>query len=50
MLPSQILLNNLLYDTSQLAIPTDNVDEEQLRRPSHWDIVFIRRCMLVLAR
>jgi Mg2+-importing ATPase len=30
MLPSQILLNNMLYDTSQLAIPTDNVDEEQL--------------------
>ncbi len=45
MLPSQILLNNLLYDTSQLAIPTDNVDEEQLRRPSHWDIAFIRRFM-----
>ena len=38
MLPSQILLNNLLYDASQLAIPTDNVDEEQLHRPSHWDI------------
>ena len=34
MLPSQILLNNLLYDSSQLAIPTDNVDEEQLRRSS----------------
>jgi Mg2+-importing ATPase len=46
MLPSQILLNNLLYDTSQLAIPTDTVDEEQLRRPSHWDIRFIRRFML----
>ncbi len=46
MLPSQILLNNLLYDSSQLAIPTDNVDEEQLRRPSHWDIGFIRRFML----
>jgi Mg2+-importing ATPase len=46
MLPSQILLNNLLYDTGQLAIPTDNVDEEQLRRPSHWDIRFIRRFML----
>jgi P-type Mg2+ transporter len=46
MLPSQILLNNLLYDTSQLAIPTDNVDEEQLRRPSHWDIGFIRRFMI----
>jgi Mg2+-importing ATPase len=46
MLPSQVLLNNLLYDTSQLAIPSDNVDEEQLRRPSHWDIRFIRRFML----
>ena len=46
MLPSQILLNNLLYDTSQLAIPTDHVDEEQLRRPSHWDIRFIRRFMI----
>ena len=46
MLPSQILLNNLLYDTSQLAIPTDAVDEEQLRRPSHWDIAFIRRFMI----
>ncbi|MFJ2805950.1 magnesium-translocating P-type ATPase [Kitasatospora sp. NPDC087271] len=46
MLPSQILLNNLLYDTSQLAIPTDNVDEEQLHKPSHWDIAFIRRFMI----
>ncbi len=46
MLPSQILLNNLLYDTSQLLIPTDRVDEEQLARPSHWDIAFIRRFML----
>ncbi|AZI57935.1 magnesium-translocating P-type ATPase [Nakamurella antarctica] len=46
MLPSQILLNNLLYDTSQLAIPTDHVDEEQLRRPAHWDIGFIRRFMI----
>ncbi len=46
MLPSQLLLNNLLYDTSQLAIPTDRVDPEQLRRPSHWDIRFIRRFML----
>jgi Mg2+-importing ATPase len=46
MLPSQILLNNLLYDTSQLAIPTDDVDDDQLRRPSHWDIGLIRRFML----
>ena len=34
MLPSQILLNNLLYDSSQLAIPTDRVDEDQLQAPS----------------
>ncbi|WP_111719821.1 magnesium-translocating P-type ATPase [Homoserinimonas sp. OAct 916] len=47
MLPSQILLNNLIYDASQLAIPTDNVDEEQLRKPSQWDIRFIRRFMLI---
>ncbi len=46
MLPPQILLNNLLYDTSQLAIPTDNVDPEQVARPSHWDVGFIRRFML----
>ena len=46
MLPSQILLNNLLYDSSQLAIPTDTVDAEQLHAPSHWNIAFIRRFML----
>ena len=46
MLPSQILLNNLLYDISQLTIPTDNVDVEMLRRPAHWDIGLIRRFML----
>ncbi len=46
MLPSQILLNNLLYDSSQLAIPTDRVDGEQLHAPSHWNIAFIRRFML----
>lgn len=46
MLPSQILLNNLLYDSSQLAIPTDRVDEEQLQAPAHWNIAFIRRFML----
>jgi P-type Mg2+ transporter len=46
MLPSQILLNNLLYDISEMAIPTDNVDEELLRRPSQWDMAFIRRFMM----
>ncbi|GAB3979558.1 magnesium-translocating P-type ATPase [Actinoallomurus acanthiterrae] len=47
MLPGQILLNNLLYDTSQLAIPTDAVDEEQLARPARFDLGLIRRFMLV---
>jgi P-type Mg2+ transporter len=45
MLPTQILLNNLLYDTSEMTIPTDNVDEEQLQRPAHWDTGFIRHFM-----
>ncbi|HEX6664035.1 MAG TPA: magnesium-translocating P-type ATPase [Gaiellaceae bacterium] len=45
MLPSQILLNNLLYDVSELTIPTDHVDAELLARPSQWDIGFIRRFM-----
>ncbi len=46
MLPTQILLNNLLYDISEMTLPTDNVDEEQLRRPADWDIRMIRRFML----
>ncbi|HYA09460.1 MAG TPA: HAD-IC family P-type ATPase, partial [Gaiellaceae bacterium] len=45
MLPTQILLNNLLYDVSEVTIPTDNVDEELLARPAQWDIGFIRRFM-----
>ena len=45
MLPTQILLNNLLYDVSEMTIPTDNVDEELLARPSQWDIGLIRRFM-----
>jgi Mg2+-importing ATPase len=46
MLPPQILLNNLLYDVSEMTIPTDNVDEELLHRPAHWDTAFIRRFMI----
>ncbi len=45
MLPTQILLNNLLYDVSEMMIPTDNVDEEALLRPAHWDTGLIRRFM-----
>lgn len=48
MLPSQILLNNLLYDTSQLAIPTDNVDPSFIKKPHHWDISLIRRFMIFI--
>jgi Mg2+-importing ATPase len=45
MLPTQILLNNLLYDVSEMTIPTDAVDEELLARPAKWDIRMIRRFM-----
>ena len=47
MLPSQILLNNLLYNTGQLVIPTDRVDPEALARPAAWDMKFIRKFMAV---
>jgi magnesium-transporting ATPase (P-type) len=47
LLPSQILLNNLLYDFSEMTTPTDNVDEELLHRPAHWDMGLIRRFMFV---
>lgn len=48
MLPTQILLNNLLYDLSQSAITTDNVDEEYVEKPKRWDISFIRKFMIFL--
>ena len=48
MLPTQILLNNFLYDTAQITIPTDNVDPEFLRKPQHWDIQLIRNFMLFI--
>jgi len=46
MLPTQILLNNFLYDLSQVTIPTDNVDADFVRKPRQWDIGLIRRFML----
>jgi len=48
MLPVQILLNNLLYDVSELPIPLDRVDDDYLSRPRHWDMKFIRNFMLVI--
>jgi P-type Mg2+ transporter len=48
MLPTQILLNNFLYDLSQVTIPTDNVDEEYITKPQRWDMKLIRNFMLFL--
>lgn len=48
MLPIQILLNNFLYDLSEIAIPLDRVEEETLAQPRVWDMAFIRNFMLTL--
>jgi Mg2+-importing ATPase len=46
MAPIQVLTNNLLYDFSQVPIPTDAVDEEQVARPRPWNIDEIKRFIL----
>jgi P-type Mg2+ transporter len=48
MLPTQILLNNFLYDLSQINIPSDNVDPALLHRPKRWQIGFIRQFMMII--
>ncbi|NWG30783.1 MAG: magnesium-translocating P-type ATPase [Rhodocyclaceae bacterium] len=48
MLPMQILLNNLLYDVSEIPLPLDRVDAEELARPRRWDMGFIRNFMLAV--
>lgn len=48
MLPVQVLLNNLLYDISEIAIPLDRVDEDMIQAPRHWDMHYVRDFMLVL--
>jgi Mg2+-importing ATPase len=48
MAPLQVLTNNLLYDFSQVPIPTDNVDPEQIARPRPWDIGEIARFILAI--
>ncbi len=47
MTASQILLNNFIYDSSQLAIPSDNVDTDYLKKPKHWNINFIKKYMII---
>ncbi|HEU5422479.1 MAG TPA: magnesium-translocating P-type ATPase, partial [Nitrolancea sp.] len=48
MLPTQILLNNFLYDLAQITIPTDTVDPMFIRQPHRWDIRLIRNFMLLI--
>lgn len=48
MKPIQILLNNLLYDISQVTIPTDNVDKSFIVKPKHWNIDIIKCFMFFI--
>ncbi|MEI8349681.1 MAG: magnesium-translocating P-type ATPase [Candidatus Omnitrophota bacterium] len=48
MLPIQILLNNFLYDLSQVAIPTDEVDRDYLSKPRPWNVKAIRNFMVII--
>jgi Mg2+-importing ATPase len=48
MAPIQVLTNNLLYDFSQVPIPTDAVDEDQVARPRPWNIDEIKRFILFI--
>ena len=48
LLPVQILLNNFLYDTSEVPLPMDAVDSDYSSQPRHWDMRFIRNFMWVV--
>ena len=48
MAPIQVLTNNLLYDFSQVPIPADAVDDEQVNRPRPWNISEIKRFILFI--
>ncbi|MGA2172583.1 MAG: magnesium-translocating P-type ATPase [Sedimentisphaerales bacterium] len=48
MLPIQILLNNFLYDLSQVAIPSDDIDSEYILKSRPWNVEYIRRFMLFI--
>jgi Mg2+-importing ATPase len=43
LLPSQILLNNMLTDTPMIAVSTDSVDDEELKKPRKWNIKHIAK-------
>ena len=46
MAPIQVLLNNFLYDMSQTAIPTDEVDSDYIKKPRKWNVQSIQRFMV----
>ncbi len=46
LLPIQVLLTNLIYNSAQIGLPLDNVDVEVIERPIHWDIRLIERFMI----
>ena len=46
MLPLHLLIQNLLYDVSQVALPFDNVDDEQIRKPQRWNPADLGRFMV----
>ena len=48
MLPTQILLNNFLYDLAQVTIPTDAVDDTFIQKPQRWNIKLIRDFMIYI--
>ncbi|KAF7962709.1 magnesium-translocating P-type ATPase [Cupriavidus sp. UYMU48A] len=48
MAPMQLLTNNLLYDISQTALPTDSVDDSALAKPCRWEVAKVRRYILCL--
>jgi len=48
MLPTQVLLNNVLYDLSETVLPLDGVDEADVQLPQHWDVTLLRNFMLIL--
>ncbi len=48
MTPIQVLFNNFLYDISQTAIPTDEVDEEYIKSPRPWNVSAIRKYMFFI--
>jgi len=47
MLPTQILLNNLLYDLSEMALPLDEVSDAMVAKPRRWDLDIVRKFMFV---